>query len=320
MFPLLMVCLLVIPAGAVSLAVGPSRLTIQNAVPGKDYVREIYVDNTEDADGIFLLGGSGEIASWVAFYPMHNDKQTISQISIPAKGSAYANAKFSIPASASPLVYTGQLLISGAPASIPNGGGAGIQMQLPIEVRIEMVGAPPPQTTAPAAAALPPVTYSTGELNLVSLSYSAHPAAGETAKLQAFLQNLTGADTTAYLVAELYLEGKLVDSVKGEALLVPNLGSVTLTAYYKPLQPGDYTVKAQAIYAGRQTAVREVLMTVSGPASGLAQNLAQSAPQNAEQSNPASISPLLLGGILGAGLIVIGLMVLAFLRDKKKIR
>jgi len=41
MFPLLMVCLLVIPAGAVSLAVGPSRLTIQNAVPGKDYVRKI---------------------------------------------------------------------------------------------------------------------------------------------------------------------------------------------------------------------------------------------------------------------------------------
>jgi hypothetical protein len=259
---LLSICLVVNPAGAIGLGVGPSVLTIQNAAPGQDYTKTIFVYNTSAAEQVFLLTGSGDIAPWVTFYPLEDNSQPITQVSIPANGRAYSSVKFSVPADASPLVYRGQLLVTGEPPDAET-GGAHVQVQLPIGVIIQMAGAPDviPDTPTPTFIQ----TIRSGELNLMSLDFEGQPAVGQLTKMQASLKNLTGVNTTAYLIAEVYLGDKLIDTIKSDELAISGGADATLTAYYKPSQAGDYTIKGQVTYEGKQTEQKNLQLKVAGP-------------------------------------------------------
>ena len=296
---LMLLGMAVAPVSAEGMGVAPSVLTITSAVPGQDYIETILVYNTSDTDKVYSLSSTGDIASWVTFYPLGDHTLPITQLAIPANDRVYSDVKFSIPANASPLVYEGQLL-AGAPTSTDTGGGAHVQIQLPINVIIEMVGAVNVIPTTTTTAFVP--TIMAGELNLMSLNYVGQSVAGQLTKLQANLKNLTGTPTMAYLTAEVYSGDKLVDTIKSDTLSVPGAGAPdsTLTIYYKFQKAGDYTIKGQVVYNGQLTQQQTLQLKVSG--------------------SGASLMPLM--AIIGAAfgvLLIVGIVLLFVKRNRRKI-
>jgi hypothetical protein len=299
MLSILLLAIAVTPVLADGLGVGPSVLTITDAVPGTDYFETIFIYNTSNTDGVFLLSGSGNIASWVTFFTMDDNTHAnpITQIPIPANGRVYSNVEFSVPANASPLVYQGQLLVTGPPSTV-TGPGAHVQIQLPINVNIEMVGAPNIIPTTTTSTFVP--TIVSGELNLMSLNYVGQPVAGQLTKLQADLKNLTGADTVAYLTAEVYSGDTLIDTIKSDTLSVPGGGDTTLTTYYKFEKAGNYTIQGQAIYNDKTTQKVTLQLKVNG-------------------SGASSIPIIAIIGAVVGVLLVIGLVLFFFNRSRRKI-
>ena len=299
-FVLLVSGLTAIPAAAIGLGVSPPTITIENAIPGQDYIEMIAVYSSATSDGIFSLTGSGDMADWVTFYTMDNDTQPITEIMIPTNGMSYANVKFTIPQDASPQIYIGQLLLTSAllPTAITGGSGAQVQLQMPINVTIRMQGAP----------AL------NGAMNLMSFNYSGTPQLGTITKLDAIVQNLTPSAAKAYLSAEVYLNDNLVDTIKGDELLIPIGNNKTITAYYKPTQAGDYTIKGHVIYEGNETDALTIQMTVgSGTTTGGSQIAAGGGTAAGGSHNLA-----LIGGVGGAVvLIAAGATLFIFVRRRR---
>jgi hypothetical protein len=264
-------CLSVVPASATGIGVGPSVVTIENALPGQEYLKTIFIYNIDDAENTFSLVASGDIATWVTFFPLDNDTQPINQISIAANDRGYAVVKFSVPPDASPLNYQGQILVTGAKLIDPSPGGAQVQLQMPVEVIIQMTGAPAltVSKTEPAANITPAIPIRSGEMNLISLSYEGEPKVGAVTKLQATVHNLTQKSVKSSLVAEIYLKNELVDTVRSDEVNVPAGIGNTITAYFKPQKAGDYTIKAQVFYEGQQTQqLATQLKVASGSGSG----------------------------------------------------
>jgi len=291
-----------IPVGAVGLGVGPSPLTIENATAGQKYEKTIYVASNDTQEDVYTLVGSGDIASWVTFSTLEDDTKPITQLSIPANGTGYALATFNIPADAAPLVYTGQILVTGEPAQGANvTGGSQVQIQLPIDVSIQMVGAPETtaavdKTTVPAAVA--PIV--SGAMNLASLSYIGQPQVGTVTKLEAVLHNLTGQSAKAHLVVEVYLNNKMIDTFNSDEFVVPAGVGNTIDAYYKPMKAGDYTLKGQVISDGQPTQQISLQMKVSG--------------------NGMNFSTITYIGIAVGVLLVIGIGFLVFSRRRRSTR
>jgi len=259
MLAMLLSGLVIHQASALSMGVGPSFLTIKNAVPGNTYLESIWVYNSENVDGVFDLLPSGDTASWMTFYSFDNQTQVISDIAVPANGCSYADVKFNIPADASPVVYRGEILVTTKNTNSEEVvGGAQVQMQLPIEVIIQMEGAPDvmPEPT-PVAPTIDP-NYKPGELNLTSLSYEGQPTVGQVFKIQAVLYNPTQTEISATLIGEVYQGDKLIDMFKSDPIQVNPLGaSKTLTTYYKPTQSGDLTISGYIYYADGKTTPKQ---------------------------------------------------------------
>ena len=83
-------------AETLGLGVGPSVVTVKNAVAGAKSASHGIV-TPSDKDQVYPLDGSGGIASWIAFHSMEDDKVTITNLSVPANGRGYANVKFTVP-------------------------------------------------------------------------------------------------------------------------------------------------------------------------------------------------------------------------------
>jgi hypothetical protein len=169
---------------------------------------------------------------------------------------------------------------------------------MPINMTIRMKGAP----------AL------NGAMNLMSFNYSGTPQLGTITKLDAIVQNLTPSAAKAYLSAEVYLNDNLVDTIKGDELLIPIGNNKTITAYYKPTQAGDYTIKGHVIYEGNETDALTIQMTVgSGTTTGGSQIAAGGGTAAGGSHNLA-----LIGGVGGAVvLIAAGATLFIFVRRRR---
>jgi hypothetical protein len=293
-------CLAVVPVGAVGLGVGPSPLVIENATPGQSYQKTIYISSTDTQEDVYTLIVSGVIAPWVTFYSMSDNKQPITQLAIPANGTAYALATFNIPADAEPLIYKGQILVmSGTVQGATVGGGSQVQIQLPIDVAIQMVGAPKPTTTVTTTSTTVAPIIS-GQMNLISLDYVGEPQVGSVVKLQAVLHNLTQQSAKSHLVVEVYLNNKLIDTFNSDEFVIRSGVGNTIYAYYKPMEAGVYTLKGQVISEGLQTQEISIQMKVGG--SGM---------------NYSTITYI---GIAVGALLIIGIGFMVFNRRRKSTR
>lgn len=104
----------------------------------------------------------------------------------------------------------------------------------------------------------------TGDGKLLSLDYEGQPATNTVTKIQGTFQNTGPVETRAKFIAEIYRDGNLVDALQSEESVIPAGKQGTLTSYFKPDQPGSYSVKGHVIYEGKKTGEKEVSFTVAG--------------------------------------------------------
>jgi LPXTG-motif cell wall-anchored protein len=98
---------------------------------------------------------------------------------------------------------------------------------------------------------------------LIELTYDGRVEAGATIKLQGFFENTGQGDALAKLIAEVYVDGTLIDSVSGEETLVAVGETGIAVAYYKLEEEGTYVIKGYISYEGKQTEEREMTLTTS---------------------------------------------------------
>lgn len=106
----------------------------------------------------------------------------------------------------------------------------------------------------------------TGELT--DLCCEGEPRVGELVKVLATFRNTGAIDTRAKFSGEIYRNRKLVGTIASEELDVPVTETCTLTSYYQFDEPGDYKISGYALYEGKQTETKEVLLEVSNGAAG----------------------------------------------------
>ena len=103
----------------------------------------------------------------------------------------------------------------------------------------------------------PPGTL-TKEGEIVSFEYKGQAALNSVVKLEGIFSNTGQAAAYAQLIAEVYREGSLVDTVESEKILSPVGQQVTTSVYYTFEEVGSYTVEGFIAYDGKQTETREI--------------------------------------------------------------
>ena len=101
---------------------------------------------------------------------------------------------------------------------------------------------------------------------LTDLSYEGELMIGEMIKVLATFENTGKIDTKAKFTGEVHRNGKLVETIESEELEVPVRKTNTLTSYFKLDKPGDYKISGYAIYEGKKTNTKEVLLEIPGEA------------------------------------------------------
>ena len=93
----LLSCLLALPAAAAGIGVGPSKLTIPDALRGGEYERYVTVFNLGDEEAGFAFGASGDAGGWVSFSERDAPDTPVEQVSVPGHGEATVLVKVSVP-------------------------------------------------------------------------------------------------------------------------------------------------------------------------------------------------------------------------------
>lgn len=128
---------------------------------------------------------------------------------------------------------------------------------------------------------------------LTELSYEGELMIGEMIKVLATFENTGKIDTKAKFTGEVHRNGKLVETIESEELEVPVRKTNTLTSYFKLDKPGDYKISGYAIYEGKKTNTKDVLLEIPG-----------------EAVAPVVPIPIVIGAVVIVALIAIFIVVL----------
>lgn len=90
---------------------------------------------------------------------------------------------------------------------------------------------------------------------------------GEIAKIIAPFRNMGQLPVSATFEGEVYLDGKLIETLKTEKIRVDIDKSVDFITYFTPKESGLYTVKGHVIYAEKTTDEKGTIIYVEGGAS-----------------------------------------------------
>jgi hypothetical protein len=153
---------------------------------------------------------------------------------------------------------------------------------------------------------LPPGTLSR-EGELVSLDYKGQPEVETITKVQATFRNTGEVDTRAKLVAEVYRQDSLIDTLESEELLIPTGEEEILTAYFEPAQPGDYKINGHVMYEGKKTETMEISFTVGGEGAAV------------EEGGTELGQSSLIILIVAAVVVILGAIVYMVLRSRKRL-
>jgi len=240
---LLVLCLLPAPVAAGGLGVTPPTLEIADALKGGEYQRTVRLFNTMEEVTNLSLSTSGDISQWVTFYDPGDLTTPIESIAVPSKENTSVLVKLSIPDDTANGTYSGSL--HAETGALGEEGGQGIRLHTSVAVTIS-------------------VTEPQGDGKLLSLDYEGQPATNAVTKIQATFQNTGTVETQAKFIAEVYRDGNLVDALQSEESIVAAGKQDTLTSYFKPDQPGNYSVKGHVIYGEKKTEEKEISFTVAG--------------------------------------------------------
>lgn len=83
-------------------------------------------------------------------------------------------------------------------------------------------------------------------------------------KIIGIFRNTGDIETKAKLVGEVYREGVLVDTISSEEVLVPLYTEEDLISYLTIHEPGEYVIKAYALYGGKKTNMSDLSLSTPG--------------------------------------------------------
>ena len=158
--------------------------------------------------------------------------------------------------------------------------------------------------------AILPVGTLTRTGTLVELLLEGKPELGALAAIGATFINTGQIDTRAKFIGEVYYNGKLVDTIESEEILVPIGERDTLKSYLKVESPGEYIIKGYVNYEGKKTEIKEIPFTVASTS-----GVPTSQPSSSNTVPKLAINWTVLGGIIAA-VIVVGLLILFLARRR----
>ncbi|RZN36097.1 MAG: hypothetical protein EF813_07755 [Methanosarcinales archaeon] len=127
-------------AGAVGIAVSPSKIEMDDVLKGAEPERVLTVFNTATYEDTFSLTVTGDISNWISFYRMDDHATPINNITIPAEAKAHVLVKFAIPAdTAAGDGYTSKIYVQSIPPEV-EGGHAAVVIKMPVDVMINVTG------------------------------------------------------------------------------------------------------------------------------------------------------------------------------------
>jgi len=99
---------------------------------------------------------------------------------------------------------------------------------------------------------------------LDTFTYEGEPAVGEMIKTIAAFKNTGKIDTNAKFTGEVHRNGKLIETIESDEFEVPVREMTALTSYLKLDKPGNYRITGYAVYEGKKTDSKELLLEVPG--------------------------------------------------------
>lgn len=135
---LIMLIFLVKSASAIGIGMGPSEITLDNAIKGTEYERSITIFNTGSEATNFSLSSTGSISSWMRFYDVEDTDKEISTIYIPGQGKDSIIVRFLVPDDVANGNYTGSLNVKSIPETA-KGEGTGQQLIIGASSQVTIV-------------------------------------------------------------------------------------------------------------------------------------------------------------------------------------
>ena len=102
-----------------------------------------------------------------------------------------------------------------------------------------------------------------GTGQLVSMGLDG-PASVGVNKIQGVVNNIGPADFRAKFIGEVYRDGKLIDTIQSDEVLIPSWNMDKLNMYLKVEAPGKYEIKGYVNYGGNKSGPKEFVFTVAG--------------------------------------------------------
>lgn len=85
---------------------------------------------------------------------------------------------------------------------------------------------------------------------------------GQLAKIEVQFQNTGKIDIMAKISGEVYYDNKLSDTISGDEVLVKLGETDILTSYFKPTNTGNYLIKSNVVYEGKNASMDPITITV----------------------------------------------------------
>jgi len=98
---------------------------------------------------------------------------------------------------------------------------------------------------------------------LKGVSHPDSAAVGDVMKIDAEFDNAGEETVSAIFMGEIYLDYRLVESVKSDEFRVKPGSSINLTTYFTPTMAGDYHIRGYVIYSGRESSIKTSHFTVT---------------------------------------------------------
>ena len=80
--------------------------------------------------------------------------------------------------------------------------------------------------------------------------------------IKAVFQNSGQIETSAKFTGDIYKDSKLIDNIISDELIAEKNKEVILKSYFKPTTSGNYLIKGNVIYSGKETPIKEVTFIV----------------------------------------------------------
>ncbi|ABE51328.1 COG1470 family protein [Methanococcoides burtonii] len=101
---------------------------------------------------------------------------------------------------------------------------------------------------------------------LTDILIQGEKAPGNLLKVRAYFQNTGDIEADAKFKAEIFRDDVLIDMIESDELTVEKTEKIVLESYFKPVEEGEYLIKGQVIFGGKETPIMDIPLSVEDKA------------------------------------------------------